>query len=54
MEVPLRGVLVQQRSDRVGDLTPASVPDGHVDVHAVELSGPVRGLLEHACGVVGQ
>src|SRR5690606_4801930 len=29
----LRGGVVQQRADRVGDLAPAAVADGHVDDH---------------------
>ena len=46
--VPLRGVLGEQRPDRVGDLAPAAVPDGDVDHQSLDVAGAVGRLLEAA------
>jgi hypothetical protein len=43
-----RGVLVQQRAHRVGDLPPAAVSDRDVDQQARVFRGGLRGVLEHA------
>ena len=53
-EVPLRGVLDQQRAHRVRDLAATAVPDRDVDQHAVDVGGGLLGLLEAAGGLGGQ
>src|SRR5208283_4367673 len=49
-----RGVLVQQRTYRVGDLPPSAVSDRHVDQQARVVGGGARRILEDAGGAAGQ
>ena len=48
------GVLVQQRTYRVGDLPPPAVSDRHVDQQARVVGGGLRRVLQDAGGAAGQ
>ena len=48
------GVQAQERADGVGDLAPAAVPDGGVDVQPLDVGRRVLRRLEGGGGAVGQ